>query len=67
MNRTKVARAAVTPIERRALELVAQADGLKISEVLRSLIRREAKERGLWASAMDTGEGQNGQAFTHSP
>ena len=67
MNRTRVARAAVTPIERRALELVAQADGLKISEVLRSLIRREAKERGLWSAAMDAGKGQNGQAFTRLP
>ena len=67
MNRTKVARAAVTPIERRALELVAQADGLKISEVLRSLIRREAKERGLWASAMDIDTGRSGQTFTQLP
>ena len=61
MNKTRTARAKVTPVERRALEIVAEQDGLKISELLRELIRQEAQRRGVWSVALGAVEGQSGQ------
>lgn len=39
------------PAHRAAIERIAEADGEPMSVVLRRLIRREAKVRGLWPKA----------------
>jgi hypothetical protein len=45
--------------ERRALQALASEDGLSCAAVVRRLIRREARQRGLWPSEA---EGSGGQA-----
>ena len=41
----------VLPVHKRAIEQMAQADGEPMSVILRQLIRKEAKARGLWPKA----------------
>ncbi|NIV34991.1 MAG: hypothetical protein GWN58_37710 [Anaerolineae bacterium] len=53
MNKTERVRAACTPLERRAAEAIAETEGIKLSELLRELIRKEAKSRGLWPPQVD--------------
>ena len=48
LNKTEVVRAKCTKLERAAVEKIAEAEGIKLAEVLRDLIRSEAKRRGIW-------------------
>ena len=58
MNKTEMLRAACTPKELQAARDVAENEGVKVPELLRLLVRREAKERGFWSN------GARGQATT---
>ena len=47
-NKTERFLFALSPIDRKALELLADYENVALSELLRFLIRREAKELGFW-------------------
>ena len=48
MNRSEMVSVRVLPEEKRALVRIARQERRKPSELLRELIRAEAKRRGLW-------------------
>lgn len=49
MNKTEmIEKFRCTPLERRAVECVAQQEGLKLSEAARRLIREGSKALGVW-------------------
>ena len=56
MRKTESLQVRCTPLERKALEAVAQAEGRKMSEMLRELIREGAQKRGLWPPIISTCE-----------
>jgi hypothetical protein len=54
----------LTPLERSALEQIAEADGgLSYAAAIRRLIRQAARERGLWSGA--AAPGQRGETGGH--
>lgn len=48
MNRTEHLHFKVNNIEREAVETMCRAEGRKLSELLRELVREGATRRGLW-------------------
>ena len=50
----------VRPVDRHALEALAQADGLSQAATLRQLLRREARARGLLPEIDQTAQLQQG-------
>jgi hypothetical protein len=54
MNKSEVIRAKATPVERRALELLASQNCQKMSETLRTIVRDAARSAGVWESARAT-------------
>ena len=53
MRRNQVIKAICLPEEKQALADMAKQDRQKMAEVLRGLLRKEAKLRGLWPIAKD--------------
>ena len=47
-NKTERFLFALSPIDRKALELLADYENMALAETLRFLIRREAKDLGFW-------------------
>lgn len=48
MNKSKMVRVRVSPLEKAALAAIAGHEGRKPTEALRELIREAARQRGLW-------------------
>lgn len=65
-NKTVAINTRATPIERAAIDAIANQEGRKMGEQVRALIRQEARARGLW-SALVAQHAQGGQVATNAP
>ena len=62
MHKTKTWTVRCTPMERLALEMLAQREDRKRSEMLREIVRDAAKRHGLWPPDQVQAQGSGGDA-----
>ena len=58
MKKTEIVCIRMTEGERRVLNLLARREEWSASEMLRDLVRREAKDRGLWPATVEPVQAQ---------
>lgn len=58
MNKVAEIRARCTPVEHKALALLARRDSQKMSEVVRRAVREFARQEGVWQDAQAVVVGQ---------